>query len=169
MTCRLLLLAASVAAMVFSTSSAPAACLCPTEIKNCRPDLYCAGDMKHLELGWLEDAIPYVISVDTGGFLTAYEARYKKLGDRLIVIAGQCSSACTLVLASKNVCTTERGFFAFHASYEAYDHSIISRAGTDYLWSKYPENVREWIRANGGLTTKVIKVWARTFVPKCPE
>ena len=53
---------------------------------------------------------------DTGGLVSFYVARYKRLEDRYIVIDGECNSACTLVLGNAKVCSTDKGMFGFHAA-----------------------------------------------------
>ncbi len=64
-----------------------------------------------------------------------------------IIVDGGCNSACTLVLGNADVCSTDRGFFYFHA---ALKDDAPSPEGTAYLMSVYPQEVKDWIwRAAG--------------------
>lgn len=122
------------------------------------------------------------ITRDHGGYVEQYKAKYERIRDtgQRVVIDGICNSACTLVLGIvplNKVCVTPRASLGFHEAY--YDKSftfgikITSAAGTSELMSYYPDTVKDWIRQNGGLTTKmkVIKngpqLWK--IVNPCPD
>ena len=70
-----------------------------------------------------------------------------------IIVDGGCNSACTLVLGNADVCSTDRGFFYFHA---ALKDDAPSPEGTAYRMSVYPQEVKDWIMARGGLTNEWI-------------
>ncbi len=113
----------------------------------------------------IEDLVPAVIiRHDEGGIIKDYVERYNLLKDRIFVIDGDCNSACTLVLGRPNVCATSRGRFNFHAASGGSDSP-----GTKWLMDTYPETVRAWINANGGLTKQWLTVRATMFVDKCKE
>jgi len=122
------------------------------------------------------------ITRDHGGYVEQYKAKYERVRDtgQRVVIDGICNSACTLVLGIvplNKICVTPRASLGFHEAY--YDKSftfgikITSAAGTSELMSYYPDTVKDWIRQNGGLTTKmkVIKngpqLWK--IVDPCPD
>jgi len=122
------------------------------------------------------------ITRDHGGYVEQYKAKYERVRDtgQRVVIDGICNSACTLVLGIvplNKICVTPRASLGFHEAY--YDKSftlgikVTSAAGTSELMSYYPDTVKDWIRQNGGLTTKmkVIKngpqLWK--IVDPCPD
>lgn len=122
------------------------------------------------------------ITRDHGGYVEQYKAKYDRIRDtgQRVVIDGICNSACTLVLGIvplNKICVTPRASLGFHEAY--YDKSftfgikVTSAAGTSELMSYYPDTVKDWIRQNGGLTTKmkVIKngpqLWK--IVDPCPD
>lgn len=122
------------------------------------------------------------ITRDHGGYVEQYKAKYERIRDtgQRVVIDGICNSACTLVLGIvplNKICVTPRASLGFHEAY--YDKSftlgikVTSAAGTSELMSYYPDTVKDWIRQNGGLTTKmkVIKngpqLWK--IVDPCPD
>ena len=81
---------------------------------------------------------------------------------------GQCNSACTLVLANPWVCTTDNGYFNFHAARDPRDDSFAPKA-TAWMMKYYPQKVQDWIASKGGLTTEWLGVHAQKFRPKCEE
>jgi len=72
------------------------------------------------------------------------------LAGEFVTIDGYCGSACTLYLINRNVCATSRAILMFHAA--------SAPDGTAYLWKVYPENIKAYITAHGGLTRKQIIV-----------
>ncbi len=105
-----------------------------------------------------------IIRHDEGGVIKDYVERYTLLKDRFFVIDGDCNSACTMVLGQTHVCATARGRFNFHAA-----SGGSASLGTKWLMDTYPETVRAWINANGGLTKQWLTVRATMFVNKCKE
>ena len=101
----------------------------------------------------------YTITRDIGGVIGIYLAHYKWLKDTHIIVDGLCNSACTLVLANKDVCVTEKAWFGFHLA--------SNEAGTAILMNAYPAHVKAWIAAHGGLTTKVIFAHGYELLPRC--
>jgi outer membrane scaffolding protein for murein synthesis (MipA/OmpV family) len=124
----------------------------------------------------------YRITRDHGGYVEEYKTRYARLRDRgeRVVIDGICNSACTLVLGivpQNRICVTPRASLGFHQAYydKAYTFGIkvTSSAGTTDLMSYYPKAVKDWLRANGGLTTEMKKIRNGTdlwkIVDPCPD
>jgi hypothetical protein len=103
----------------------------------------------------------------SGGRIGAYLSRYEALrkSGQLVAIDGTCASACTLLLGvipHDRICVTPRAVVAFHA---AWDPSLTgaqtNAAGTKYLWSRYPGDVRRWIARHGGLRSQTIYLGGR--------
>lgn len=112
---------------------------------------------------------------DSGGRIGSYLSRYAALrkSGQHVVIDGTCASACTLVLGAiphNRICVTPRAVLAFHA---AWDPSLtgaqINAAGTKYLWSHYPEGVRQWIKRHGGLRSETIYLGGRELAAMFPS
>jgi len=84
------------------------------------------------------------------------------LAGEFVTIDGYCGSACTLYLINRNVCATSRAILMFHAA--------SAPDGTAYLWKAYPENIKAYITARGGLTKKPIIVSGKEvqkLIPAC--
>lgn len=89
------------------------------------------------------------IKGDWGGFLVAYEAKWKKLAKEgaTIRISGPCVSACTVVagfVPRKDICVTPQGSMGFHKA--------IPDFITPTLWKDYPPDIQDWITKKGGLS-----------------
>ena len=103
------------------------------------------------------------ISDDVGGRIGAYVDQYSAVrnsGER-VVIDGACLSACTLVLGivpRNRICVTRRAMLGFHAAWMPGPNGkpVPSAVGTQALWDLYPQNVRRWINARGGLSSKMM-------------
>jgi hypothetical protein len=72
------------------------------------------------------------------------------------------------VLGQPDVCATPRGYFNFHAAH-ILETGGPAPAATELLMNTYPEHVRAWINANGGLTKEWMGVKATVFLPLCKE
>jgi hypothetical protein len=104
---------------------------------------------------------------DSGGrigtYLTKYEA-LRKSGQR-VVIDGTCASACTLLLGvipHNRICVTPRAVLAFRAAWDiSLTGAQTNAPGTKYLWSRYPDGGRRWIRRHGGLRSETIYLGGR--------
>lgn len=105
----------------------------------------------------------YVIHDDPGGFLDTYEQRFRRIAKSYngVVIDGECSSACTTVLnyvALDKICVTPRAWLGFHAPVEENEKGewVPTEEGTREVMAQYPERIRDWIDANGGLKEEMI-------------
>jgi hypothetical protein len=101
----------------------------------------------------LASAATVDISDDHGGLLFLYQRQWEGLAQQNVHvrIVGPCVSACTILLGyipSKNVCVTPNASLGFHLA--------TLQFATDDLWRAYPENIRNWISRNGGLTHRVL-------------
>jgi hypothetical protein len=116
------------------------------------------------------------ISDDVGGRIGTYVNAYDTVrdsGDR-VVIDGACLSACTLVLGivpRERICVTRRAMLGFHAAWlpGPEGRPVRSEAGTQALWEAYPQHVRRWISARGGLSAKMLFLRGRELVSMYPE
>ena len=102
------------------------------------------------------------IGDDVGGRIGAYVDQYmaaRNSGER-VVIDGVCLSACTLVLGivpRNRICVTRRAMLGFHAAWMPgpQGRPVPSAVGTQALWEIYPQHVKRWISARGGLSSKM--------------
>jgi hypothetical protein len=118
-----------------------------------------------------------LISGDNGGLMEEYIKRFHEVrqsGDN-VVIAGDCMSACTMVLGMiprERLCATPQAVLGFHASWEVTTSGkrIASASGTRDLMKTYPAAVRAWIARRGGLRPELILLQGRelaAIVPSC--
>jgi hypothetical protein len=116
------------------------------------------------------------ISDDVGGRIGAYVDQYSAIrasGEK-VVIDGACLSACTLVLGivpRNRICVTRRAMLGFHAAWMPGPHGkpVPSAVGTQALWDMYPAQVRRWINARGGLTSKMMFLRGAELFAMYPE
>jgi len=100
---------------------------------------------------------------DRGGpideYLQAFAA-VRSTGE-LVVVDGDCLSACTLVLGlvlSNQICVTSRARFGFHAPLVLNNEGLfVTRANaTQAMWNVYPASVQHWINQHGNLSGQMI-------------
>lgn len=89
---------------------------------------------------------------DYGGRVVEYAIKANKA--QSVRFDGPCMSACTLYLASRNTCITRRASFHFHHPYGSTPEA--NRQAAAFMLNAYPAWVRDWIAANGGLTSRMI-------------
>ena len=114
-------------------------------------------------LGTFDASATMRISDDVGGRIGAYVDQFSAIrasGER-VVIDGVCLSACTLVLGivpRDRICVTSRATLGFHAAWMPGPEGrpIPSAIGTQALWEIYPQHVKRWINARGGLSPKMM-------------
>jgi hypothetical protein len=107
------------------------------------------------------------ISGDYGGFMVAYEAKWKKLASEHVDvrISGPCVSACTVLagyIPRENICVTPNGSLGFHLA--------IPYFVTPTLWKDYPPDIQAWITQKGGLSYQLLWLQAPDiyrFFKKC--
>jgi hypothetical protein len=96
-----------------------------------------------------------VITEDGGGTIVRFEERYAmfKAADQLVIIDGDCISACTLVftiMPRDRVCVTERARFGFHNAYvSSKGVYLYSPAGTDMVYKAYPSALKRLLADKG--------------------
>ena len=116
------------------------------------------------------------ISDDVGGRIGAYVDQYSavRASGEKVVIDGACLSACTLVLGivpRNRICVTRRAMLGFHAAWMPGPRGkpVPSAVGTQALWDMYPQHVRRWINARGGLTSKMMFLRGSELLAMYPE
>jgi hypothetical protein len=107
---------------------------------------------------------------DRGGKIDHYLQTFAKVREtgQLVVVDGNCLSACTLVLGlvpHDRLCATSRAHFGFHAAWmrNMDGYPIHSAMGTRALWNIYPVSVRRWIEQHGGLSNQMIYMEGRAL------
>ena|SRR5690349_6596476 len=111
---------------------------------------------------------------DSGGRITSYLTRYQALrkSGHGVAIDGTCASACTLLLGvipHDRICVTPRAVLAFHAAWDLSWAGIKTNApATKYLWTHYPDEVRNWITRHGGLKSETIYLGGRELAAMFP-
>jgi hypothetical protein len=103
------------------------------------------------------------IADDRGGQIGSYLDKYEGLrrSGQMVMIDGQCASACTIVLGKiprDKICVTSNAALGFHAAFDFGNggQQITNRAATRALYSLYPSQVQRWISRRGGLTPSMI-------------
>jgi hypothetical protein len=89
------------------------------------------------------------------------------------MVDGQCLSACTLVLAllpRERICVTPNASFGFHAAWSPDVAGGIAGEpkATELMWKMYPQPIRNWIRAHGGLGERMIYLRGRPLAAMYP-
>ena len=98
---------------------------------------------------------------DNGGMALEYAVKFAR-ASKPIRVFGNCASSCTLALKYPSTCAGPRAAFRFHAA----THPRITR----WLMAQYPASIRAWIRARGGLTSRLITLSGpelRARIRKC--
>jgi hypothetical protein len=93
------------------------------------------------------------IADDKGGFVTLYQQKWEKLAAQkdTVRITGICASACTLLTGyfpRKDICVTPTAALGFHAGTFPFVTNVLLRI--------YPDDIKKWIDAHGGLTWQLI-------------
>ena len=112
------------------------------------------------------------IANNSGGVIAQYAisaADYRNSGT-FVKFTGRCDSACTLFLAlpADQTCVASGAYFRFHAPFGVSDHA--QRMAQNYLMSRYPTWVRQWINQKSGLTHQLITMdynYASRFMRTC--
>lgn len=112
------------------------------------------------------------ISHDNGGSVVDYARRMTRLRQQSaqVEFRGPCASACTMFLAleRQQTCIRPGAKFGFHKAFGA--DQGANQWGTAFLLERYPQWVRSWIEANGGLTHRLIWMdyaYAAQHMPSC--
>jgi hypothetical protein len=95
-----------------------------------------------------------VIWQDNGGQLKDYDARWVAIGRQggEVEVRGLCRSGCTLVtgIPKHRLCFAAQGALDFHQARLTSDGSAAMEI-TRWMFSVYPDDIRKWINARGGL------------------
>jgi ABC-type Fe3+ transport system permease subunit len=112
------------------------------------------------------------IGNDSGGYVAEYALRLYEMKEarQRVRFVGVCDSACTLFLAlpAEQTCITESAYFRFHSP--SAPSASAAAAVAAYMMRKYPQWVRVWIAAQGGLSDRLATMsyaYAQNFIRTC--
>jgi hypothetical protein len=97
-----------------------------------------------------------VLQNELGGAIDQHWRRFTLLlasGDQ-VEVRGKCQSACTLITAripKNRLCFAADAHLAFHWSRLVSGDGPVSREATQWMLDRYPEDIRAWIDALGGI------------------
>lgn len=127
------------------------------------PFPWLAGAVAALAVSTTSHAAAIRIADDRGGRIGTYVERYVELerSGQAVVIDGLCASACTIVLSAlpaERICVTEKARLGFHGAWNAGrgGRRIPNPEATAILYASYPQAVRRWIDARGGLKADLV-------------
>ena len=117
------------------------------------------------------------ILASPGGEVTSFLALFQVLREsgQRIVIDGPCYSACTLALITiprHQICVTRRAVLGFHAArwLDRYGRMGPAPQASAVVLNSYPAPVRNWIRRQGGLSSRMLLLRGRELArmyPRC--
>jgi hypothetical protein len=98
--------------------------------------------------------IKTVILYDIGGVLSEHAQHWQTIAAAggPVEVRGICMSACTLVtiyIPRDRLCFGERAALYFHMA--RYANGQPALKGTEWMINNYPDNIRGWLDARGGL------------------
>lgn len=104
----------------------------------------------------------FVVWENDGGLVNRF-ARIARQHKGPIEIRGLCASACTMYLGAREVCVAPSSTFMFHGAFTDERDPAHSQSpeGSRFMMTFYPEPLRRWIAAQGGLT--VHEIWVHGF------
>jgi hypothetical protein len=113
--------------------------------------------------------VPPVVTVlfDYGGILPTHDARWREVAAHggPVKVLGPCGSGCTMVMAyipKDRLCFGEHASLSFHQSRFVYSNTftyVVDSEGTKWMISRYPQDIRRWIRAKGGVEKMTVENW----------
>jgi hypothetical protein len=113
-----------------------------------------------------------IIGNERGGYISEYARRTLKWREdgTLLRFTGRCDSACTLYLALpyEQTCISEGASFRFHAPIAGSQKA--RHLAQVYMLNAYPEWVRSWIDAVGGLSEDLVTMnfeYASRYMRPC--
>lgn len=92
---------------------------------------------------------------DGGGVVTEFIEHFSEIraNNALVVVDGQCISACTLVTAldPAKVCATPSAQFVFHSAFSRGPdgEKVFAAEITHIIWHQYPEKLRTLLTSKG--------------------
>jgi hypothetical protein len=119
-----------------------------------------------------------IITGDGGGKVRAYETRWEtvRAADDDVIIAGECASACTMVLSivkPNRICSTGDGAFGFHSAFYLDETGLnvgYAEDASKAIFDAYPARVRAIVRELGYYGQEhpdVLWVPGQALVPPC--
>jgi hypothetical protein len=123
-------------------------------------------------------AEPIVLSDGAGGPLAHAYFRWRYVANRgdTVEVRVPCASACTLVLVHiprDRLCIGKDGAFGFHQTRTKLspegEEPIVWQASpywTKWLYEKYPEGIRNWLEARGGIEGLPYEGYHKLWAPE---
>jgi len=129
-----------------------------------------AGEFLDKALGFVCEDTRCTIRRNVGGLLITFANAAKEAlnEDKLLVIDGECSSACAILAdkARPNVCITRRAVFRFHKA--SITGRVRGRIITKYSNPPQSSDIDLWVKSQGGYpdrrflrmyATQAVKFW----------
>lgn len=122
------------------------------------------------EIDW--DTRTVTIKDTNGGVFETFAIQFWawRAGKFKFVVAGQCHSACTMVLSSPDACAMPNAVFGFHQVryYNLKTGKVgkVSEEATAWVWERYPEKVKARL---GTLTANMVYMKGTELLPPCEE
>jgi hypothetical protein len=117
---------------------------------------------------------PTVHATGPGGSVVEHARRVSnaRMSGHVVSVVGRCDSACTLYLSMppSRICLTPGTSFTFHLPYGA--RADFNNWAADFMMQSYPQWVRSWIHARGGLSHQPLRMdyaYASRFLPTCGD
>ena len=113
-----------------------------------------------------------IVKNNPGGPMIGYamtSLRFREQG-YMVRFNGFCDSACTLLLGlpAEQLCLNPGASFGFHLPYGS--TRKVNKAAEEYLYAQYPDWVRDWISDQGGLRSRVKRMYfgtANAHIKRC--
>jgi hypothetical protein len=104
-----------------------------------------------------------VLYEEPGGVLQEHERRWIMLAatGNEVEIRGPCMSACTMIMAyipKERLCFGDYASLQFHLARNS--TSEINLITSQYMVNSYPQNIRDWLMARGGVAKMTTDYWS---------
>lgn len=114
------------------------------------------------------------IANNNGGVIINFAmklAHYRQAGT-MVKFKGRCDSSCTLFLGlpKQQTCISEGAIFRFHTPTGKSQRA--TRMAQAFMMTTYPSWVKNWIHANGGLSSELVSMdytYASQYMPNCSK
>jgi len=111
-----------------------------------------------------------VLRYEKGGSMQEHIDHYRAIANAGVdvEIRSRCISACTQIMTfvpNERICFDKRGTLEFHMVYHISPDKkpVPSPDWTEVMWSRFPENIRMWLRGKGWVEKATIEdFWVLT-------
>lgn len=112
-----------------------------------------------------------IVQYSPGGSVSEFEADFAtlRMEGTYVVIAGDCVSACTMVITMPHVCALPTARLGFHKAFVVLPNGKHEESpeGTSEVSQFWNDKARQWLAAHGGLTVDVKYAPATAILPTC--